>query len=170
MGVADTIGLEYPAILSSGHRSPSTRTAPWAAPGSPPSKYSDFSSCIARAASRVIKDEPGTRSGTGSPCTLAAHTNGNGHGEDGTLESYLVPCELGDLLQAFIWDDDRSVEETFTLRGHLARLVDRRDLPDLLKTEVGESSHVQDHAEAAEALADSVSIATRSIAPVSRCR
>ena len=39
---------------------------------------------------------------------------------------------LGDLLQAFIWDHDRTVEETFTLRGHLARMVERRELSALL--------------------------------------
>jgi hypothetical protein len=95
----------------------------------------------------------------------AATNNGNGgnggNGGHDAVESYLVPCELGDLLQAFVWDDDRSVEETFTLRGHLARLVDRRDLPGLLAAELGGSPKLKDHAEAAAALADPQAVATR---------
>jgi hypothetical protein len=89
------------------------------------------------------------------------HGNGQGHGAAAAGESYLVPCELGDLLQAFIWDDDRSVEETFTLCGHLTRLVDRRDLPGLLAAELGGTPRQKEHAEAAEALAAPEAVAAR---------
>ena len=92
----------------------------------------------------------------------AAHSNGhrpppstNGH------DSYLVPCELGDLLQAFIWDDDRSVDETFTLRGHLARLVERKDLDALLRSHLGTTASANDHAEAAALLAAPAAVARR---------
>ena len=95
----------------------------------------------------------------------AAHSNGharpaaaahNGHGE-----SYLVPCELGDLLQAFIWDDDRTVEETFTLRAHLQRLVERKDLDALLQSHLGAGPSANDHAEAAARLAEPAAVARR---------
>jgi hypothetical protein len=92
---------------------------------------------------------------------FTAATNGNGHGAKKAKDSYLVPCELGDLLQAFIWDDDRSVEETFTLSGHLARLVDRRDLPNLVASELGETARPKNHPEAAAALAEPQAVAAR---------
>lgn len=79
---------------------------------------------------------------------FAAAPNG-----DPSADHYLVPCELGDLLQSFIWDDDRTIEETITLRGHLSRLVDRRDLPALVGRELGSGRRVADHAQAAEMLA-----------------
>lgn len=91
----------------------------------------------------------------------------NGHSRTGIAhgstseDTYIVPCELGDLLQAFIWDDDRTVEETFTLRGQLARLVDRRDLDDLLASHLGKSFKAKDHARAAELLAQPDALARR---------
>ncbi|MGQ0551912.1 MAG: helicase-associated domain-containing protein [Planctomycetota bacterium] len=92
----------------------------------------------------------------------------NGHGQvqaQGATteihESYLVPCELGDLLQAFIWDDDRTVEETFTLRGQLARLVERRDLGALLAAQTGSAPADLDHARAAELLAEQEAVSRR---------
>jgi hypothetical protein len=94
---------------------------------------------------------------------LFTAVTGNGHQSGRTRaasDSYLVPCELGDLLQAFIWDDDRSVEETFTLRGHLTRTVDRRDLPALLADRLGGKHRGVDHARAVELLAASAAVAT----------
>ena len=93
----------------------------------------------------------------------AAALNGNaaGRGAPALADTFLVPCELGDLLQAFIWDDDRTVEETFTLRGHLARLVERRDLDALLEKAVGPGTRAADHAEAAAALAPQAAVAAR---------
>ncbi len=88
-----------------------------------------------------------------------ATETGNGHGAPrGGTEEYLVPCELGDLLQSFIWDDDRNVEETFTLRGHLARTVELRELPRLLPEGAPAPA---DHAAAAAALADPQGVAAR---------
>ncbi len=97
-----------------------------------------------------------------------AHTDPSG-GPGG--DSYLVPCELGDLLQAFIWDDDRTVEETFTLLGQLTRLVDRKELSALLTLHLGSagddvprsatSSHLDEHAQAALRLAEPASVAQR---------
>ncbi|GJM20295.1 MAG: hypothetical protein DHS20C15_02100 [Planctomycetota bacterium] len=77
------------------------------------------------------------------------------------LDTFLVPCELGDVLQAFIWDDDRSVEEIFSLRGQLARLVDRGDLDALVGRLLKRELHVADHAEATELLAQKVTVAER---------
>src|SRR5262245_32458407 len=92
----------------------------------------------------------------------AAHSNGHAApASNGHRDSYLVPCELGDLLQAFIWDDDRSVDETFTLRGHLARLVERKDLDALLRSHLGTSASANDHAEAAALLAAPAAVARR---------
>jgi hypothetical protein len=85
--------------------------------------------------------------------TAATGNNGHAPASNGHRESYLVPCELGDLLQAFIWDDDRTVDETFTLRGHLARLVERKDLDALLRSHLGAGPGAADHAEAAGLLA-----------------
>lgn len=85
--------------------------------------------------------------------TAATGNNGHAPSSNGHRESYLVPCELGDLLQAFIWDDDRTVDETFTLRGHLARLVERKDLDALLRSHLGAGPGAADHAEAAGLLA-----------------
>jgi len=91
------------------------------------------------------------------------HVQGNGSGNgrsrtngsrNGKADSFLVPCELGDVLQAFIWDDDRTVEETFSLKGQLARLVDRRDLDALVKAFVPEAVGSKNHAHAAELLAE----------------
>ena len=103
--------------------------------------------------------------------TVNGDVNGNGraHGEPAgsmVIDSYLVPCELGDLLQAFIWDDDRTVEETFTLRGQLTRLVDRKELAALLVLHLGEGAApaghgVDDHAQAAALLAEPASVAQR---------
>ncbi len=76
-------------------------------------------------------------------------------------ESFLVPGELGDILQAFIWDDDRSVEEIFTLRGHLSRLVDRDGLPELVTGVTGSAPKKLTHQEAAEHLAEPNSVAER---------
>jgi len=96
----------------------------------------------------------------------AATTNGHNGGASRSRsrtkrDAYLVPCELGDLLQAFIWDDDRTVEETFTLRGQLARLVDRRDLDGLLETHLGKKAKAKDHARGAELLAAPKAVAKR---------
>jgi hypothetical protein len=93
--------------------------------------------------------------------TAATSNNGHAPSSNGHRESYLVPCELGDLLQAFIWDDDRSVEETFTLRGHLARLVERKDLDALLRIHLGGGPGAADHAEAAALLATPEAVARR---------
>ena len=68
---------------------------------------------------------------------LFASTAVNGT-KNGT--TYLVPCELGDVLQTFIWDDDRTVEEIFRLRGQLARIVDRNNLDSLLHEHLGPMS------------------------------
>jgi hypothetical protein len=91
----------------------------------------------------------------------ASIQNGHGGHGPGVQDAYLVPCELGDLLQAFIWDDDRTVEETFTLRGQLARLVERSDLDALLAAQLGEGTTAADHAEAAELLAAPAAVAER---------
>jgi len=91
------------------------------------------------------------------------HSNGqvNGHAHEqaqagsngnGRADTFLVPCELGDVLQAFIWDDDRTVEETFSLRGQLARLVDRRDLDALVQRFTDGKVSCENHAHAAELL------------------
>jgi hypothetical protein len=88
--------------------------------------------------------------------------NGSGQGRSRSkTDSFLVPCELGDLLQAFIWDDDRTVEETFTLRGQLARLVDRRGLDELLASHLGKGASAKDHTRAAELLARPDAVAQR---------
>lgn len=93
---------------------------------------------------------------------LFSAANSNGHvARPGTHERYLVPCELGDLLQAFIWDDDRTVEETFTLRGHLARMVERRELAALVHSHLGETRPVADHAEATALLSRPEAVARR---------
>lgn len=76
-------------------------------------------------------------------------------------ESFLVPGELGDILQAFIWDDDRTVEEVFTLRGHLTRLVDRDGLPGIVAEVRGDAPKQLTHQQAAERLADPESVAQR---------
>src|SRR5262245_3199210 len=98
--------------------------------------------------------------------------NGNGNGSNGHHvdtshgapppdESYLVPCELGDLLQAFIWDDDRTVEETFTLKGQLTRLVERRELNNLMAAHLGPGAKAEDHARAAALLAEPAAVKER---------
>lgn len=94
----------------------------------------------------------------------AAQSNGHAPAPaaaQGHREAYLVPCEMGDLLQAFIWDDDRSVEETFTLKGHLARIVERRELQALLASHLEQAPEVSDHGEAAAALAQPAGVARR---------
>jgi hypothetical protein len=88
----------------------------------------------------------------------ARKTNGNG---SSTEDTFLVPCELGDVLQAFIWDDDRTVEEIFSLKGQLARLVDRRDLNSLVKQLVPEAEDVDSHAHAAELLSQPEAVTQR---------
>ena len=93
--------------------------------------------------------------------TAATGNNGHAPSSNGHRESYLVPCELGDLLQAFIWDDDRTVDETFTLRGHLARLVERKDLDALLRIHLGPGPGAADHAEAAGLLATPEAVGRR---------
>ena len=93
--------------------------------------------------------------------TAATGNNGHAPSSNGHRDSYLVPCELGDLLQAFIWDDDRTVDETFTLRGHLARLVERKDLDALLNIHLGGGPGAADHAEAAGLLATTAAVAKR---------
>jgi hypothetical protein len=99
--------------------------------------------------------------------TVNGDANGNGagnghpHGDQNGSDSYLVPCELGDLLQAFIWDDDRTVEETFTLRGQLARLVERKELAALIGAHLGTGREVDDHAQAAALLAEPGAVAQR---------
>lgn len=95
----------------------------------------------------------------------------NGHvlsesgSSDGALSShnttFLVPCELGDVLQAFIWDDERTVEEIFSLKGQLSRLVDRRDLDSLVKRLVPDAESAESHARAAELLARKDVVASR---------
>jgi len=76
-------------------------------------------------------------------------------------ETFLVPCELGDVLQAFIWDDDRSVEEIFSLRGQLSRLVDRQDLNELLSDSLGQPVSCESHADAAALLSEREAVAAR---------
>lgn len=90
---------------------------------------------------------------------LFASVTRNGSPSDD--EAYLVPGELGDILQAFIWDDDRTVEEIFTLRGHLARLVDRDGLPGVVAEVEGDAPSHLTHQEAAERLAAPESVARR---------
>ncbi len=85
-------------------------------------------------------------------------TNGRGRGKEDT---FLVPCELGDVLQAFIWDDDRTVEETFSLKGQLSRLVDRRDLDGLVKRFVPDAGGAENHGHAADLLARPDTVARR---------
>lgn len=85
----------------------------------------------------------------------------NGSKNNGDEETYLVPCELGDVLQAFIWDDDRTVEEIFSLRGQLARLVDRRDLDTLATHALGREVSCGTHAEAAELLSTRETVTER---------
>ena len=91
----------------------------------------------------------------------ASTGNGSGSSAPKKKETYLVPCELGDILQAFIWDDDRSVEEIFTLRGHLSRLVDRGDLRPLLEKHLPGKPQAKDHAEAAALLSTPEVVAER---------
>lgn len=76
-------------------------------------------------------------------------------------ETFLVPCELGDVLQAFIWDDDRSVEETFSLRGQLTRLLDRDQLGALVGSVTGQDPGAVTHGEAAAALATDEAVSAR---------
>lgn len=76
-------------------------------------------------------------------------------------ETFLVPCELGDVLQAFIWDDDRSVEEIFSLAGQLSRMVDRQELDAVVGTLLGEPQQVQGHRHAAELLSSPAAVARR---------
>src|SRR5262249_40580461 len=95
---------------------------------------------------------------------LFTATTGNGHApasSNGHRASYPVPCELRDLLPALIWDDDRTVDETFTLRGHLARLVERKDLDALLRSHLGGGPGAADHGEAAALLATPAAVAKR---------
>lgn len=86
------------------------------------------------------------------------HDNGRAKNK---LDTFLVPCELGDVLQAFIWDDDRTVEEIFSLRGQLARLVDRGDLDALVGRMLGRELHVADHGEATALLSEPEAVAER---------
>lgn len=90
-----------------------------------------------------------------------ADRSGGSTDDDREIGTFLVPCELGDVLQAFIWDDDRSVEEIFSLRGQLGRLIDRRDLRALLEAQLGEAPATVDHAQAAAALAGEAVVAAR---------
>ncbi len=76
-------------------------------------------------------------------------------------ETFLVPCELGDVLQAFIWDDDRTVEEIFSLRGQLSRMVDRKELGALVERLTGSDHGSLKHAEAAAHLATEPAVAKR---------
>ncbi len=91
---------------------------------------------------------------------LFASQPANGNGRK-TEETFLVPCELGDILQTFIWDDDRTVEETFNLRGQLSRLVDRKDIDDLLVARLGSGARADDHREAALLLAADAAVESR---------
>ena len=91
--------------------------------------------------------------------TQNGYARDSGRGENS--ETYIVPCELGDVLQAFIWDDDRTVEEIFSLRGQLARLVDRRDVEDLLERTLGHRVPAASHAEAARLLSERAAVAAR---------
>ena len=93
---------------------------------------------------------------------LFASATANG-GANGTksAEAYLVPCELGDVLHTFIWDDDRTVEETFNLRGLLSRLVDRKELGALLAEQIGAGASAANHEEAARLLAAPEAVAAR---------
>jgi hypothetical protein len=76
-------------------------------------------------------------------------------------ETFLVPCELGDVLQAFIWDDDRSVEEIFSLRGQLSRMVDRKELGALVQRLTGVPQGPLKHSEAADLLSEDDAVAKR---------
>ncbi len=76
-------------------------------------------------------------------------------------DTFLVPCELGDVLQAFIWDDDRTVEETFSLKGQLARLVDRRDLDSLVQRFVPDAKGAESHTHAAQLLSQNQTVSER---------
>lgn len=53
-------------------------------------------------------------------------------------DTWLVPCELGDILQTFVWDDDRTIEETVTLAGHLGCVCEPADLGRLVGAIVGQ--------------------------------
>ncbi len=81
----------------------------------------------------------------------------NGHAP---REAFLVPSELGDVLHTFIWDDDRTVEETFNLRGQLARLVDRSGLNALL-AEHGIKGKAKTHEDVARLLAEPDTVVRR---------
>lgn len=89
------------------------------------------------------------------------HSNGNSNGSAESRDTFLVPGELGDVLQAFIWDDDRTVEETFSLHGQLGRLVDRGELDALVQAHVPDAKGVGSHAEAAELLSSTAVVAPR---------
>ena len=95
------------------------------------------------------------------PSNGRAAGNGNGRNGESRADTYLVPCELGDVLQAFIWDDDRTVEEIFSLKGQLARLVDRRDLASIVERFNEGAGEVESHAHAAELLARQEAVARR---------
>lgn len=90
-----------------------------------------------------------------------ANGHANGTTKSVTLDTFLVPCELGDVLQAFIWDDDRSVEEIFSLRGQLTRMVDRQELDALVSRLVGRECQVADHADATALLSAREAVAER---------
>jgi len=83
------------------------------------------------------------------------------HAEAEGSETFLVPCELGDVLQAFIWDDDRSVEEIFSLRGQLSRMVDRKELGALVQRMTGTKQGPLKHSEASDLLAEEAAVSKR---------
>ncbi|MFT7464577.1 MAG: hypothetical protein ACI9EF_002933 [Pseudohongiellaceae bacterium] len=76
-------------------------------------------------------------------------------------ETFLVPCELGDVLQAFIWDDDRTVEEIFSLQGQLSRVVDRKELGVLVEGLTGTDHGALKHDEATAFLTTKDAVAKR---------
>lgn len=85
----------------------------------------------------------------------------NGFSGSSSPDTFLVPGELGDVLQAFIWDDDRTVEEIFSLNGQLSRLVDRRDLDALVAAHVPDAPPAANHVEAAALLAGQSAVGHR---------
>lgn len=74
------------------------------------------------------------------------------NGRPVSSDTFLVPSELADVMEGFIWDDGRSVEEIFSLRGHLARLVEKAEVGALLQSEIGSGDGVSDHEEASAVL------------------
>jgi len=76
-------------------------------------------------------------------------------------DTWLVPCELGDILQTFVWDDDRTIEETVTLEGHLGCVCEPADLGAFVGAAVGRELPRPDAAAAVTALREPEAVAAR---------